>query len=74
MRRILILAGTAAALTAGTGSATAAEVPPINCDPAACTYPIEKKVDAVQDCVEGAKRAIANILQGTPQPQECSLG
>ena len=59
--------------------AQASEIPPINCGIVSCTYPIERKLEqinestqGVRDCVEGAGRAIAYILQGTPQPQECS--
>jgi hypothetical protein len=56
-----------------------ASVPPPNCGIVSCTYPIEKKLDeinestqGVRDCVEAAKGAIASIVQGTPQPGECS--
>jgi hypothetical protein len=76
MRRVVLGFVTAVAVAA---PAQAAEVPPINCGIVSCTYPIERKLEeinestqGVRDCVEGAQRAIAYILQGTPQPQECS--
>ena len=50
-------------------TASSAEVPPIQCDPASCTY----KVDQARECVDGAIVAIRYALQGTPQPQECNL-
>jgi hypothetical protein len=67
--RSLILAGVTAVALAVPAVASSAEVPPIQCDPASCTY----KVDQARECVDGAIVAIRYALQGTPQPQECNL-
>lgn len=73
MKRTIVLAGVFGAL-AFVPTAGAAAVPPINCGIVSCTYPVEKKVEAVQGCVDGAVVAIREIVQGTPQPQMCNLG
>jgi hypothetical protein len=59
--------------------AQAAAPPPPNCGIVSCTYPIERKLEEIngatqgaRDCVEAAKGSLANFLQGTPQPGECS--
>lgn len=74
MKRIVLGVATAALLVVPAGSAPAAEIPEINCGIVSCTYPVERQVETIEECVEGTKRAIAYVLQGTPQPQECSLG
>jgi hypothetical protein len=56
----------------GATAAGAASVPPIQCDPVSCIEPIERKLDGVQQCVDGAVTAIRYVLQGTPQPQVCT--
>ena len=53
--------------------APAADVPDVNCGIVSCTYPVEKRVEGLKECVDGAVRAVEYALQGTPQPQECSL-
>lgn len=75
MRRFGVLAVAACAIAIPAGNAGAAEIPPIHCDPVACTEPVDRlleRTEGAQDCVEGAVRAVRYILQGTPQPQECS--
>ena len=76
MRRIAIGMFVAAAGAAGTAApAPAAEIPPINCGIVSCTERIERAVEStegIQECAEGAVRAVEYILQGTPQPQECT--
>jgi hypothetical protein len=61
------------ATAAPAGAAQLPDIPPINCGIVSCTYQIERKVDSVKECVDGAVVAVRYILQGTPQPQECSL-
>lgn len=72
MRRTAIALGVAGLLAIGSTPASA-EVPPINCGIVSCTYQVEQAVEGAQECVDGAKRAVRYMLQGTPQPQECSL-
>ena len=60
-------------VAAPAATATAAQIPPVNCGIVSCTYPIDKKIDNVQECIENTKNAIRNFLQGTPQPGTCSL-
>jgi hypothetical protein len=36
-----------------------------------CTYPIERQVDRVEDCVAAAEYAVRGIVNGTPQPGAC---
>jgi hypothetical protein len=76
---------TAAAVAAVAAPTASAEVkgpdlPEINCGIVSCTYQLERAIDnataatdGVKECVAGAGRAVGYILQGTPQPQECSL-
>jgi hypothetical protein len=74
MRRIALALGASALLAAGASTtATAAEVPPINCGIVSCTHKVEQALEHADQCVEGAKRGIEYIVQGTPQPQECNL-
>ena len=60
-------------------SASASDIKPpdINCGIVSCTYKYEEMVrdakDSVDQCVDGAVRAVGYIIQGTPQPQECSI-
>jgi hypothetical protein len=54
--------------------ANAWEPPDLNCGIVSCTYQIERKVETVRECVDGAVRGVGYILQGTPQPQECNVG
>jgi hypothetical protein len=74
MRKIAITMSAAAFLALPAAAAPAAEIPEINCGIVSCTYPIERKLDTVKECVDGAVRAVEYALQGTPQPQECRLG
>lgn len=77
MRRVVLglLVSVAAAVPA-----QAAAAPPVpNCGIVSCTYPIERKLEeingatqGVRDCVDAARGAIASIVDGTPQPGECS--
>jgi hypothetical protein len=70
MRRALLLLASTAALAALPATASAAEgpeLPEVHCDPAACFHQLE----GARECVSGAVRAVAYIVQGTPQPQEC---
>lgn len=73
MNRTIALGGLVAVFGFLPAAATAAP-PPIQCGIVSCTYPVERKVEAVRDCLEGAGVAIREVLEGTPQPQECSLG
>ena len=63
----------AAFLALPAAAAPAAEIPEINCGIVSCTYPVEKRVETVKECVDGTVRAVEYALQGTPQPQECRL-
>lgn len=74
MKKFFLAAVSVAAIAAPASTAQAADVPEISCGIVSCTYQIERKVDTVKECVEGAVRAVEYALQGTPQPQECSLG
>jgi hypothetical protein len=74
MKKLALLFSTAALLAVPAAPAPAADIPEINCGIVSCTYVIEQRVDGVKECVEGAVRGVQYILQGTPQPQECSLG
>ena len=68
MRRVVM--GLAAAVAiAVPATATAAEIPPINCGIVSCTYQLDK----AEKCVQNGVGAIRNTLQGTPQPGECDL-
>jgi hypothetical protein len=75
MRRAAIaLAATALLAVPATAGATR-EIPPPQCDPAACPNPVEiveERTQGARDCVSGAITAIRYIIQGTPQPQECN--
>ena len=76
MKKIAITVTAAAFLALPVAAAPAAEIPDIpdvNCGIVSCTYVIEKRVETVEECVDGAVRAVEYALQGTPQPQECSL-
>ena len=75
---------TAAVVIPASSASALQEIPPINCGIVSCTYPIEKKIEFVndtvnqessdiQECVENTFGAIRNILQGTPQPAVCNL-
>ena len=74
MRKIALTLSAAAFLALPVAAAPAAEIPEINCGIVSCTYPVEQRLEGVRECVEGAVRAVEYVLQGTPQPQECSLG
>jgi hypothetical protein len=75
MRRVVLGLSLSVAVAAPAQGA----VPPPNCGIVSCTYPIERKLEEIngatqgaRDCVDAARGAIANFLQGTPQPGECS--
>jgi hypothetical protein len=73
----IVLGLTSAALLASAATAAPAnawEPPVINCGIVSCTYPIERKLDTVDECVKNTVHAVELVLQGTPQPQECSIG
>ena len=72
MKKSIVVAVATAALVVP-ATAPAQEIPEVNCGIVSCTYVLEQRVEGVEECVEGAKRAIRYIVQGTPQPQECSL-
>jgi hypothetical protein len=74
MKKLVLLVTTAAVLAVPAAPAPAADIPEINCGIVSCTYQVERKVDGLKECAEGAVRAVEYALQGTPQPQECSLG
>ena len=74
MKKITLIMSAAAFLALPVASAPAADIPDINCGIVSCTYQIEQRVETVRECVDGAVRAVEYALQGTPQPQECSLG
>ena len=74
MRKISLIVSAAAFLALPAAAASAAEIPEINCGIVSCTYPVEKRVETVQECVDGAVVAVGQMLQGiTPEMQECSL-
>lgn len=75
MKKLALVVSTAAILAVPAAPAPAAgvPVPEIHCGIVSCTYFIEQEVEGVQECVDGAVRAVRYVLQGTPQPQECSL-
>lgn len=35
--------------------------------------PAPASTSGVKECVENAKHAVVEVLEGTPQPQECDL-
>ena len=69
----VVLGVTAAALFAAVPAtaAPASEIPEINCGIVSCTYPIDRKVDQVEDCVEAIEYGLRNLINGTPQPGAC---
>ena len=75
MKKIALTVSAAAFLALPVASAQAADIPDINCGIVSCTYPVEKRVETVKECVDGAVVAVGQIIQGiTPEMQECSLG
>ena len=75
MRKITLIVSAAAFLALPVASASAADIPDVNCGIVSCTYPVEKRVETVKECVDGAVAATQQILQGiTPEMQECSIG
>ena len=72
MKKVVLGTTTAALVALPATAAPAAGILEPNCGIVSCTYLIEQKIDNVQECVDGAKRAVVYIIQGTPQPQECS--
>ncbi len=73
MKKIGLVMSAAAFLALPAASASAADIPDINCGIVSCTYVLEQRVEGVKECVDGTVRAVEYALQGTPQPQECSL-
>ena len=80
MRRGLVVGALAALASLGSAASAAAIQDPPHCDPMACPDPVaivqetaDEATDGPKECVDGAIRAIRYIVQGTPQPQECSL-
>ena len=69
----VVLGVTVAALfaTVPATAAPASEIPEINCGIVSCTYPIDRQVDRVQECVAAAEYGLRNFLNGTPQPGAC---
>ena len=77
MKKLALTLSAAAFLALPVAAAPAAEIPDIpdiNCGIVSCTYFLEQRVETVRECVDGAVRGVEYVLQGTPQPQECSLG
>ena len=74
MKKIALTLSAAAFLALPAASAPAADIPDVNCGIVSCTYPIEQRVEGVKECVDATVRAVEYALQGTPQPQTCSLG
>ncbi len=73
MRKLALIVSAAAFLALPAAAAPAADIPDVNCGIVSCTYVIEQRVETVKECVDGAVRGVEYALQGTPQPQECSL-
>ena len=87
MRRVVLGLAVSAAVAIPASTAQAMEDipwPPVNCGIVSCTYPVERKLDEVnqtvaqeqadlQECIQNTFGAIRNILQGTPQPAVCDL-
>jgi hypothetical protein len=72
MKKVVLGLTAAAALSVVPATAApASEIPEINCGIVSCTYPIERQVDRVQDCVAAAEYAVRGIVNGTPQPGAC---
>lgn len=80
MRRVVLgLAVTAFAVLPATSAPATQEIPPINCGIVSCTYPIDRKIEEINDatagvreCIDNGIGAIQNWLQGTPQPGVCN--
>jgi hypothetical protein len=71
MRKVVLGVTAAAALFAVPATAPAQEIPEINCGIVSCTYPIDRQVDRVEECVAAAGYGLRNWLNGTPQPGAC---
>lgn len=74
MKRGSLLAIAAFALAIPASTASAAEIPPINCGIVSCTDRVERAIEStegLQECAANTVNAIENVLQGTPQPTVC---
>ena len=70
----------AALLALPVASAPAADIPDINCGIVSCTYPVEKKIEAVNetvgnvvDCATGTVEAYWQAINGYPQMYYCAI-
>ncbi len=80
MKKLILLSAAAflalpAAAAPAAGIPEVPEVPEVNCGIVSCTYPVEKRLDTVKECVDGAVVAVGQMLEGiTPEMQDCRLG
>ena len=85
MKKFALIVSAAAFLALPVASAPAADIPEINCGIVSCTYPIEKKLEYVNEtggglvedavnCATGTVEAYWRAINGYPQMYYCEIG